>query len=103
MFRGSSHMWGKSYNRLILLIPILSLRCAFYSYNFPLAHTNLNFTETRFHFNLINYDLKQVYTSNYLVRIRNLKSILIGISGTAHVLNSRTVSVRVKHLSGRRF
>jgi hypothetical protein len=43
-------MGGENYNRLILLIPSLSLGHIFHSSVFPQAHTDVNFIETQYHF-----------------------------------------------------
>jgi hypothetical protein len=53
-------MGEDNHNRLLLLIPSLSLRYTFRSYIFEQAHTNVNFTETRFNFIQLKY--KQVAT-----------------------------------------
>jgi hypothetical protein len=43
-------MGGENHNHLFLLIPNLCLRYIFCSSILPQAHTNMNFTETHFHF-----------------------------------------------------
>jgi hypothetical protein len=60
-------MGGENHNHLLLLILSLSLRYIFNSSYFPTqAHTNVNFTEINFHFNIC---LNKIQNSNTQVAI----------------------------------
>jgi hypothetical protein len=77
------HMGRENHNRLLLLIPSLSLRYIFRSSIFPQAQTNVNVIETHFHNIKFKYKTAVAYTNSYFTCIRNLIFIRSGTSGAA--------------------